>query len=126
DGGVLRTVFEADAWDSTISFAAGIPVDLGGVLELAFASDVDLAGQVGRTFPVFDWDGVAPVGQFDVVQSDFVWDLSRLYTDGDVTLVALTAATPGDYNGDGVVDGDDYLVWQGAFGSTTDLSADGN
>jgi hypothetical protein len=29
-GGALRMVFEADAWDSTISFAPGIPVTLGG------------------------------------------------------------------------------------------------
>ena len=31
-GGTLRMVFEADAWGSTISFAPGIPVALGGVL----------------------------------------------------------------------------------------------
>ena len=36
-GGTLRMVFEADAWDSTISFATGIPVTLGGTLELTFA-----------------------------------------------------------------------------------------
>ena len=44
-GGTLRMVFEADAWDSTISFAPGIPVTLGGTLELAFAADVNLASQ---------------------------------------------------------------------------------
>ena len=30
-------MFDADAWDSTISFAPGIPVTLGGTLELTFA-----------------------------------------------------------------------------------------
>ena len=49
-GGTLRMVFEADAWDSTISFAPDIPVTLGGTLELTFATDVNLASQVGRTF----------------------------------------------------------------------------
>ena len=39
--GTLRLVFDADAWDSTISFAPGIPVALGGTLELTFASDVE-------------------------------------------------------------------------------------
>ncbi len=29
-GGTRRMVFEADVWDSTISFAAGIPVARGG------------------------------------------------------------------------------------------------
>src|SRR5690606_7599696 len=71
DGGVLQTVFDADAWDSTIFFAAGIPVSLGGVLDLAFATDVDLASQVGRTFQLFDWAGVTPIGQFITVQSEF-------------------------------------------------------
>src|SRR5262249_19089476 len=65
-GGTLRMVFEADAWDSTISFASGIPVTLGGTLELTFADDVNLAGQVGRTFHVFDWTGVSPTGAFAV------------------------------------------------------------
>jgi len=128
NGGVLRMVFEADAWDSTISFDAGIPVDLGGVLELAFAADVDLVSQIGRTFQVFDWDRVAPVGQFGEVQSDFVWDLSQLYTSGNVTLVALTPVMAGDYNGDGVVDGQDYEHWHGQYGITAPpgSGADGN
>ena len=32
----------------------------------------------------------------------------------------------GDYDGDGLVDDDDRLVWKDTFGSTTDLRADGN
>jgi hypothetical protein len=35
-------------------------------------------------------------------------------------------STPGDYDRDGGVDGDDYNLWRGTFGSTTDLRADGN
>jgi uncharacterized protein YjbI with pentapeptide repeats len=97
-GGTLRMVFEADAWDSTISFAPGIPVALGGTLELTFAGDVDVASQVGRTFDLFDWTGVSPTGAF-VVSSPNPWDLSSLYTTGEVTLT-LT----GDYNDDGAVE----------------------
>jgi uncharacterized protein YjbI with pentapeptide repeats len=87
-GGTLRMVFEADDWDSTISFAPGIPVTLGGTLELAFAADVNLPSQVGRTFDLFDWTGVDPVGVF-AVSSPYVWDLSSLYGAGDVTLTAI-------------------------------------
>jgi hypothetical protein len=87
-GGTLRMVFEADAWDSTISFAPGIPVALGGTLELTFASDVNLAGQVGRTLDLFDWIGVNPTGTFNV-QSDYSWDTTRLYTTGEITLTAI-------------------------------------
>jgi len=36
------------------------------------------------------------------------------------------ATLPGDYNGDGLVDGADYQVWRSNFGNTTSLSADGN
>ena len=56
--GTLRLVFDADPWDSTISFAPGIPVARGGTLELTFAPDVNLASQIGRTIDLFDWTGV--------------------------------------------------------------------
>jgi uncharacterized protein YjbI with pentapeptide repeats len=87
-GGTLRMVFEANAWDSTISFAPGIPVTLGGTLELTFAADVNLASQVGRTFDLFDWTGVNPTGAFSIA-SPYVWNLSSLYTTGEVTLTAV-------------------------------------
>jgi uncharacterized protein YjbI with pentapeptide repeats len=87
-GGTLRMVLEADAWDSTISFVPGIPVTLGGTLELIFADDVNLASQVGRTFDLFDWTGVNPTGKF-AISSPYTWDLSNLYTTGEVTLVAV-------------------------------------
>jgi uncharacterized protein YjbI with pentapeptide repeats len=88
-GGTLRMVFEADAWDSTISFAPGIPVTLGGTLELTFATDVNLASQIGRTFGLFDWTGVTPTGAF-AVSSPYRWNLSNLYTTGEVTLTAIS------------------------------------
>jgi hypothetical protein len=43
----------------------------------------------------------------------------------DSFITLLTPAEPGDYNGDGLVDTQDYAVWRGAFG-TSDSSADGN
>jgi uncharacterized protein YjbI with pentapeptide repeats len=90
--GTLRMVFEADTWDSTISFAPGIPVTLAGTLELTFAADVDLASEVGRRFRLFDWTGVDPIGEL-VVFSPYLWDLSRLHTTGEVTLMAVPEPT---------------------------------
>jgi hypothetical protein len=81
-------VFEADAWDSTISFVPGIPVTLSGTLELGFAADVNLASQVGRTLDLFDWTGVTPTGAF-AISSPYAWDLSNLYATGEVTLTAV-------------------------------------
>ena len=49
------------------------------------APNVTLATQVGRTFDLFNWAGVAPTGAF-IVSSPYTWNLSQLYTTGEVTL----------------------------------------
>jgi uncharacterized protein YjbI with pentapeptide repeats len=87
-GAMLRMILEADAWDSTMSFTNGIPVSLDGNLELLFADGTDLTGQVGRTLQLFDWTGVSPTGTF-AIDSSYVWDLSNLFTSGEVTLIAI-------------------------------------
>jgi uncharacterized protein YjbI with pentapeptide repeats len=89
--GILKMIFEQDDWDSLISFDPGIPVALGGTLELTFAEGVDIAGQIGRTIQIFDWSGVAPTGTFNV-SSAYDWDLSHLYTSGEITLVPEPAS----------------------------------
>ncbi|MEX0612979.1 MAG: pentapeptide repeat-containing protein [Pirellulales bacterium] len=114
--GTLRVVFDADPWDSTISFAPGIPVARGGTLELDFAPDVNVATQIGRTIDLFDWTGVTPTGAF-TVSSPYTWNLSNLYTTGEVTLAAVPSL-PGDFNNDGTVDAADYVVWRKGLGTT--------
>ena len=84
-------LLDSDPWDSTISFQPAIPVELGGSLELTFAADVDPTTQIGRTFKLFDWAGVNPAGQFNVV-SDYPWDTANLYTTGEVTLIPEPAS----------------------------------
>jgi uncharacterized protein YjbI with pentapeptide repeats len=90
-GSTLRMVLDADAWDSTISFAAGIPVTLGGTLELGFVNGIDLASQVNRTFDLFNWTGVTPIGTF-AINSPYAWDLSNLYTTGEITLLSVSGS----------------------------------
>jgi uncharacterized protein YjbI with pentapeptide repeats len=119
--GALRLVFDADAWDSTISFAPGIPVTLGGTFELTFADDVILSSQIGRTIDVFEWTGVTATGAFNVV-SPFTWDLSNLYTTGEVTLTGFGGAQSGDFDGDGIVNGADLGRWSHNFGATSGAS----
>jgi hypothetical protein len=87
-GSVLRLLFEADPWDSLISFESGIAVQIGGSLELTFANGVDLATQAGRTLRIFDWTGVSRIGQFEI-RSPYVWDVTNLYTTGQVTLISV-------------------------------------
>jgi hypothetical protein len=74
------------------------------------------------------------------VNSDGTVDFTGFYGDYDVTVAGQTyhmsldkgtssysvVVHTGDYNGDGVVDAADYLVWRSTIGSTTDLRADGN
>jgi uncharacterized protein YjbI with pentapeptide repeats len=116
--GTLRMVFDADPWDSTISFAPGIPVALGGTLDLTFALGVDVATQSGRTIDLFDWTRVTPAGAF-TISSPYTWNLSNLYTTGEVTLTAM-ATIPGDFNNNGVVDAADYILWRKSGGSPSD------
>jgi hypothetical protein len=42
------------------------------------------------------------------------------------TTYMIPALTPGDFNGDGLVNVSDYNYWRSTFGSTTSLAADGN
>jgi len=88
--GALRLLLDDDGWDSPISFQPGIPVDLGGSLELAFANGVDPTRQFGHTFKLFDWTGVTPTRRFDIV-SDYQWDTTHLYSTGEVTLIPEAA-----------------------------------
>jgi hypothetical protein len=87
-GSELRLQLGSLDWGSTISFAKAIPVTLDGKLDLEFASDVDLKNQLGRTFDLFDWTSVTPDGHF-TIDSPYVWDVSRLYSTGEVTLQAV-------------------------------------
>jgi hypothetical protein len=114
----LHLVFEADPWGSTISFASGIPVSLGGTLELSFAPEVSLGSQLGRTIDLFDWTGVTPSGTF-AVSSPFTWDLTKLYTTGEVTLQGLAAGIASDFNGDNAVNAADLANWRNGFGTSS-------
>lgn len=128
DEGALRLLLESDPWDSLISFEPGIPVQLGGTLELTFAKNVDAAAQVGRTLDLFNWSGVSPTGAFAVASLDD-WDLSRLYTTGEVTLLAAAGTIAGDANGDGKVDTADFGFLKDHFGlagARAEGDADGN
>jgi uncharacterized protein YjbI with pentapeptide repeats len=85
-GASLAIVLDGQPWGSTLSFAPGISVSLAGELDLTLAAGVRLGDLIGESFQLFDWSSVSPDGQFQVV-ADPGWDLSRLYTSGQVTFV---------------------------------------
>jgi len=88
-GGALEVLLRDLAWGSTISFDAGIPVTLGGELRLGVETGVDPHTLLNQTFRLFDWTGVTPNGQFNVVNElpGYAWDTSQVYTTGNVTLL---------------------------------------
>lgn len=106
----LQMSFDNDPWQSLISFEPGITVQLDGMLALTIAADVDVYSQIGRTIRIFDWSGVEPQGAFRIV-SDYSWDVSQLYTTGEVTL-----RFAGDTDGDGDVDLQDLNNVRNNFG----------
>jgi uncharacterized protein YjbI with pentapeptide repeats len=63
-GGRLRLEFDKDAWDSTISFAPGIPITLNGTLQLDFLPGINTTTLRGRRIQIFDWSGVEPRGRW--------------------------------------------------------------
>jgi uncharacterized protein YjbI with pentapeptide repeats len=124
ESGRLQLLFDEEPWHSVISFSPrGIPVVLNGTLELDFADGVDANTQCGRTLDLFDWTGVNRVGEF-IVESPYLWDLSRLYSTGEVRLTGT--GDVGDYNLSGIVDqGDLDLVLINWGSELSDLVAAG-
>jgi hypothetical protein len=66
---------------------------------------------------------VTPVGAF-TISSPYSWDLTNLYTTGEVTLTSVGEPMPGDFNGDSAIDSGDLTVWRSAFGTAVGADAD--
>jgi uncharacterized protein YjbI with pentapeptide repeats len=98
--GTMQVVLDGNAWGSTISFDAGIPVTLGGTLDVTFAPGVTPV--LGMSVKLFDWTGVTPTGTFqwqdDLLKTAYSWNISHLYDTGTVTIFSR-----GDTNQDGVL-----------------------
>ena len=112
---------------------------VAGMLELAGELEVQL---LDNFFPAVDtefqiFDAMDLSGTFSSLVlpdllGDLSWDSSHLYTTGEL-LVSLSQIA-GDFDSDGDVDGDDFLLWQrnfpvldGTAGSSSgDANGDGN
>jgi hypothetical protein len=65
---------------------------LGGRLRLLFGPETDFAAITGATIDLFDWPGeLGPNNRFALIQTPAgsQWDLSRIYTTGEVTLLVI-------------------------------------
>jgi len=78
---------------------------------------LDLNNQTSSTDYNYGWIGVRIDNEADATGTVTGWAYE---TERGVGIIAGDAgpAKPGDYNGNGAVDGEDFLVWQQQFGST--------
>ena len=93
DGATLRLIFSGPGWNSTISFDSNVIFNLSGTLSLGLADGIDPNDLFGSTYQLFSW----PTG-FDPNTTTFAsiddngwdWDVTNLYTTGEVTLNGLS------------------------------------
>ena len=88
----------------------------GGILNLDFTGAPDVINSLsidGSMLPIGIWGSVGSGAQFT----------SPLIT-GTGLLQVTSTATPGDFDGDGDVDGDDLSEWQAAYNNTAGGDAD--
>jgi hypothetical protein len=144
-GGGGSTYFEADispgfspaavtfATDVTLGTNAKLNIELGGttagtqydqitvtqLLTLGGTLNITLINgfvpQFGQTFDILNWTTLS--GTFANVvlpslTSGWTWATTQLYTTG---IIGVMSSQPGDFDGDGDVDGADFVAWQTNF-----------
>lgn len=88
----------------------------GGTLEIKL---LDYAPLLGDTFDLLDFNSLSGSFSLDLppIDAGLLWDDSDLLTTGELSVIAGTADP--DFNGDGSIDGLDFLIWQAGSGATS-------
>ena len=86
----------------------------GGVFSVTLDA---YAPQMGDVFDLLDFGSASGgfVMSLPELTAGLAWDVSQLFASGVLAVVAGGADDP-DFNGDGFVDGSDFLIWQRGFG----------
>jgi hypothetical protein len=108
-GSTLRILLHGGTWGSTITTDPGIPVGLGGTLDLGLDTPAMIPQLINQAIQLFSWtDPLAAGNEFDQILTDdrFIWDLSSLYSTGTIKIVHLK----GDATDDGQVDLNDLYT----------------
>jgi hypothetical protein len=100
-------------------------LQLDGTLQVSLMDG--FAPSLGDTFDILDW-GALDGAEFAAVELPELagrktWDTSGLYTTGEISVIAMLA---GDTDGDRDVDGADYAAFVGVFGAAGDRYTDFN
>jgi T5SS/PEP-CTERM-associated repeat protein len=120
----------------TLANTTDIYLDVTGNATLDGTIDVNLepgyAPQFGDVFQLLTAGGYAGNPTFDfqeaILPSSLEWDTSQFLLNGTIGITGIQPVS-GDYDGDGDVDGRDFLEWQRAFGTIVNpfgSGADGN
>jgi hypothetical protein len=85
----------------------------GGTLSVVLLGGY--APEEGSTFDLFDFASASGTFTLDLpnLAAGLAWDASELMTTGELSVVEATA----DFDGDGDVDGADFLSWQSGYGA---------
>ena len=92
DTSIFEIKLDAAEWGSTITVGEDVSTQLGGTLLLQIADAIRFEELVGRNFDLFDWASTPHSdGGFDAIHvpPGTQWDLSQLYTTGEVSLIAV-------------------------------------
>jgi hypothetical protein len=96
-------------------------LNIGGALMAGGTLDVDLLSfspVAGNTFDLFDF--ASSMGNFTLdlpaLDVGLAWFTDNLLTTGELSVVSASIIEDADFDGDGDVDGRDFLIWQRGFG----------
>ncbi|TWT40636.1 dockerin type I domain-containing protein [Botrimarina hoheduenensis] len=118
---------EIDPTDLNAAVDAGVALIDDADGQKGWVSGLATSGQGAGEYELYDLGLLLPAG-LDLAGLTASLDSAVWAGDGfggSLDLV-LTAALPGDFNDDGVVDSADYTVYRDTLASTTDLRADAN
>lgn len=113
----LRALLDVDGVMGTLGFADSVRWNTGEAEPYFVSNSGDNWNTVLSTMAMMEW-----LDRFEGRQSgsEFFASLSEVDTALDEVFLS------GDYDGNGVVNGDDYALWQNALNSTAFHAADGN
>jgi hypothetical protein len=92
----------------------------GGTLNVTLVNGFSPA--VNNNFDILDFASLSGSGftTINLPGGPGAWNTSQLLTTGTITFIG-SIGVPGDYNGNGVVDGADYVVWRKRSGTAFQL-----
>lgn len=93
----------------------------GGLLNIEL---LNFSPEAGDSFDLFDFSSALGSFHLDLpaLAAGLVWDDANLLQTGVLSVAAAVITENADFDGDGDIDGRDFLIWQRGFGGAGDLA----